>query len=257
MLRSECRKLALENSCIYWLAVVPQSKRGSILLRDIQHILGEVEWRIEDLYRIESRFSTYRMLLASEQSREQANRLGRLTTLAFFFIPLSFVTSFFGMNITEFGTGTDLWVYIVSSVGLMVVVIFLWFTSRFIAKYLSLFRRNWGGMRARGRCITRFTRYSLVGAFWLFVFAITHSPLHTRLMTNELGIDDILRLHHPWTVPQYGTNRSVTRGTEMLSSFWEKRMNAIHEITRHPDWMHSNMFSRRTEAKNTGNASTA
>ena len=37
----------------------------------------------------------------SQRAMEQAQRVGKLTFLAFFFVPLSFTTSFFGMNVEE------------------------------------------------------------------------------------------------------------------------------------------------------------
>lgn len=47
------------------------------------------------------------MLQASEKSISQAKEVGRLTLLAYFFLPLSFVTSLFGMNFVEFESWHD------------------------------------------------------------------------------------------------------------------------------------------------------
>ena len=51
-----------------------------------------------------------------------------LTQLAFFFIPLSFVSSFFGMNVDEFGSdnGIKLWMFFVTSITLTSVVLIIW-----------------------------------------------------------------------------------------------------------------------------------
>jgi len=41
----------------------------------------------------------------SRRAIEQAEKVKRLTLLAFFFVPLSFTASIFGMNFKEFGQG--------------------------------------------------------------------------------------------------------------------------------------------------------
>ena len=47
----------------------------------------------------------------------QARQVGRLTLLAYFYIPLSFTSSFFGMNFSELNNGSNLhiWLYFVTS----------------------------------------------------------------------------------------------------------------------------------------------
>jgi len=53
----------------------------------------------------------------AEKGILQAERLGKLTFLAFIFVPLSFTTSFFGMNFRELGAADSpsLWVWFVMS----------------------------------------------------------------------------------------------------------------------------------------------
>lgn len=60
-----------------------------------------------------------------QESREaisQAERTAKLTQLAFFFIPLSFTTSFFGMNFKEISTGSTLSVWVWFTVSLPVLL---------------------------------------------------------------------------------------------------------------------------------------
>ncbi|KAF2227804.1 hypothetical protein BDZ85DRAFT_7833 [Elsinoe ampelina] len=54
---------------------------------------------------------------------EQARKVTQLTFLAFFYIPLSFTTSFFGMNVTSLGQadGLPLWPWLVMSACLLLV----------------------------------------------------------------------------------------------------------------------------------------
>lgn len=67
----------------------------------------------------------------SKEARIQAARLGKLTFLAFIFVPLSFTTSFFGMNVREFKCGEEslsIWLWFVLSAPLLAfaVVFFLY-----------------------------------------------------------------------------------------------------------------------------------
>jgi hypothetical protein len=60
----------------------------------------------------------------SREAMVQAEGVVKLTRLAFVFIPLSFTTSFFGMNFSEFGTG-DLAIWLWFAVSLPIVAIAL------------------------------------------------------------------------------------------------------------------------------------
>jgi hypothetical protein len=64
------------------------------------------------------------MLLESKRAIQQAERVAKLTRLAFFFIPLSFTASFFGMNFRELGTGIlSIWVWFVASLPIFFISI--------------------------------------------------------------------------------------------------------------------------------------
>ena len=66
------------------------------------------------------------MLVESQRAIEQAAGVAKLTKLAFFYIPLSFTTSFFGMNFTQFGTGVlSIWVWFAASTPVFVVSVLL------------------------------------------------------------------------------------------------------------------------------------
>jgi Mg2+ and Co2+ transporter CorA len=67
------------------------------------------------------------MLVESQRAIEQAAGVAKLTRLAFFYIPLSFTTSFFGMNFVQFGTGElSIWLWFAVSIPIFFVsVLFL------------------------------------------------------------------------------------------------------------------------------------
>jgi Mg2+ and Co2+ transporter CorA len=68
-------------------------------------------------------------LLALKESKEsirQTQIVSRLSQLAFVFIPLTFVTSCFGMNLTVLGSGKGkMWLVCVIAVALTVLVLLI------------------------------------------------------------------------------------------------------------------------------------
>lgn len=71
-------------------------------------------------------------LAESKRAISQARGVAKLTLIAFFYIPLSFTTSFFGMNFAELGNGTlSLWIWFAASIPIFIIsVSFLLFDFR-------------------------------------------------------------------------------------------------------------------------------
>lgn len=72
-------------------------------------------------------------VLESQKGLEQTTRINRLTQLAFIYIPLSFVTGIFGMNIRELtGTGPHIWSFFATLVvvGILTAVVFIYLILR-------------------------------------------------------------------------------------------------------------------------------
>ena len=66
------------------------------------------------------------VIAESKKARDQATRIGKLTFLAFIFVPLSFTTSFFGMNFKELGADAgalSIWAWFVVSMPLLTLAI--------------------------------------------------------------------------------------------------------------------------------------
>lgn len=64
----------------------------------------------------------------SEKAMVQAQRLGKLTFLAFIFVPLSFTTSFYGMNFKELDAKTlSIWAWFALSVPVLSITLFSFF----------------------------------------------------------------------------------------------------------------------------------
>ena len=94
-----------------------QSAKYGELLQYIEEVLEDVN-KIIRLVR--EQMQTEIGLLSIQESRrsiDEAISVKRLTQLAFVFIPLSFVTSVFGMNVQEIsGNGVKIWIFVVTSV---------------------------------------------------------------------------------------------------------------------------------------------
>ncbi|TGO34533.1 hypothetical protein BHYA_0193g00170 [Botrytis hyacinthi] len=82
----------------------------------IRNMLRQHRKSLQEAYRLEQHVrDTLQMnvgnlsLKESRKSLEKANSLGRLSILAFVFLPFSLVTSFFGMNISEMTGNGALW----------------------------------------------------------------------------------------------------------------------------------------------------
>jgi Mg2+ and Co2+ transporter CorA len=78
----------------------------------------------------------------SQQAIEQAKGMAHLTLLAFLFVPLSFTTSFFGMNFTEIGEQRNLsiWIWVTFSIPIMILSLLVCFWSKISSKIRHLRR---------------------------------------------------------------------------------------------------------------------
>jgi len=70
------------------------------------------------------------LLAESKRAMAQAKKVARLTFVAFVYIPLSFTTSFFGMNLHELGTGPlPIWIWIATSVPVLSLTVLIFFLN--------------------------------------------------------------------------------------------------------------------------------
>lgn len=78
----------------------------------------------------------------AQRSIQQAEGLSKLTFVAFIFVPLSFTTSFFGMNISELNaSGQPIWVWFVLSVPILAASLLAWWLD------VTRRRRIWAGVK--------------------------------------------------------------------------------------------------------------
>jgi len=83
------------------------------------------------------------MLQESRKAINQSIKIERLTLLAFFFAPLGFLTSFFGMNFSQFGQGTlSVWIFFTAMVPVLMLSATVLFWRRLLSLLFSKHRRQ-------------------------------------------------------------------------------------------------------------------
>ncbi|KAK7419373.1 hypothetical protein QQX98_003325 [Neonectria punicea] len=71
------------------------------------------------------------MMREAQKGMKQAEGVAKVTLIAFVFVPLSFVTSFFGMNFVELdGNKLRLWIWFVVSTPILIVSMLGWWMNR-------------------------------------------------------------------------------------------------------------------------------
>jgi Mg2+ and Co2+ transporter CorA len=83
-----------------------------VAFRDLEFVLDELKEAQSHYERKQREDLVASQLTEARKSTETAISVARLTKLAFIFIPLNFVTSFYGMNMKPFGGGNvSLWIF--------------------------------------------------------------------------------------------------------------------------------------------------
>jgi len=81
------------------------SRKAVAASQSVEHDFRHILARLTTLHERATQGITTLMssisITKSQQAIEKAGTAGKLTLLAFFFVPLSFTTSFYGMNVTE------------------------------------------------------------------------------------------------------------------------------------------------------------
>jgi len=93
----------------------------------------------------QDKINNIRSTVVIEESRrafDQQQSVAKLTRLAFFFIPASFVTSFFGMNFQQLGGGTlPLWIFFVAFGTFLLLSMLVLYWNDLVRRLWRLVRR--------------------------------------------------------------------------------------------------------------------
>lgn len=98
------------------------------LLTDFEHLVRRADLLSERCNTGMAVISNNVILDESRKAMSQAKRVARLTFIAFIFVPLSFTTSLFGMNVSQLGTGdTSITVWVTVSLSVLFVTTLMYF----------------------------------------------------------------------------------------------------------------------------------
>ncbi|KAH6715080.1 hypothetical protein BKA61DRAFT_345941 [Leptodontidium sp. MPI-SDFR-AT-0119] len=125
-----------------WLQEIAVAKRNTSLLESTAAVkaladdINVLEERGNALLKTLTDALTQHVgLLSIEASREsisESHRVNKLTYAAFIFIPLSLITSVFGMNVSDLGSGpTPIWLpFAISAPLLAISIVYMWWASK-------------------------------------------------------------------------------------------------------------------------------
>ena len=205
----------------------PYRRKLRDLVTDLEMLssLYDNAMRIYDWY-IHEVNSDYKTELASEQleeakeSKATAISFGKLSNLAFLYLPLNFVCALLGMNLAIFGQGqVPVWVF------LALVVFFGLLT------YLPIYLPSIDQRRFRlGKLTYCLTQRSVPAGFWFLAFCLTHDQrqnfeiAYSGLVQVLLGYTD--RRTKGWTMDgrDDGLFAKATWGSQ---AFWKEKVKMI------------------------------
>ena len=136
-------------------------------------------------------------LRESRQSIQQNMSTKRVTQLAFLFLPLSFSTSLFGMNVVELQE-TRLRVVVVTAVVTLSLSLLLWYATGWLSRFMLLPWANtanvWSFIKAKLRQLLicfDFGHCAPYHGFILALFVMSHTYKTSQRILRGLGLIDI------------------------------------------------------------------
>jgi hypothetical protein len=111
---TECHRISLH---IIVIIINGSTRSMKLMVSDFQHVFKYAEAALEDCLQCMSVVANRASIRESEKAVAEARDVTKLTRLATIFIPLTFITSVFGMNVREISeeSGPPLWVWVVCS----------------------------------------------------------------------------------------------------------------------------------------------
>ena len=208
-------------------------------IEDFEHLLAAVDHAREDLDRYKSDYAMIRSLEDSQINTQRSDSAARLTSLGFVFIPLSLVTSIFGMNVQELGSGNvKIWIALTTAIVALIVVFLLWALLGWFWPSISSLNKRLSGFGRFFRHWKRFAAVAPLQGLWLVLFMLTNPPDYYELYIKYLGLD----ADDAWAVPRFYSEQTVLH--ERLTSFWLAKGYRVCDITRIQGWDRNTVPSR-------------
>ncbi|KAI9154908.1 hypothetical protein HJFPF1_07468 [Paramyrothecium foliicola] len=138
---------------LQWPRAAPDSpyraeadRTAVLVLRDFTHLKQRAERLSKACQEGIQSLANDAAFQESVKAVANARRVGRLTTLATVFVPLTFTSSIFGMNFADFGQGhLSIWVFFPVAAGIMALTYLSWYmvAPSWLARVWARFQR-WG-----------------------------------------------------------------------------------------------------------------
>lgn len=213
-----------------------------VLVDDFQALLTEAR-NLKDYIRdLTNPHVSLFALKESKQSIRLADSVRRLSILAFIFLPLSFSSSLFGMNVREL-SNTPLRAFVATAVTMTIVSILLWRAFGAVSRS-TLSRRV---LLLWIRTLWRFAHRSPWHAVALAFFVIFHNPDDATEVLRDLGFINVLIVGADNNGPaSMRGNRfsSVQRDKSLLALLWQKIVRSAAKFTDREGWK-DDFFYRR------------
>ena len=207
----------------------------STRIEDLTELLKITNDALTVIDQFMSQWSTNRSLRDSHDSVKYADSVGIITVLAFIYIPLSFITSFFGMNLKLFGSGNvDVWLFFVVVMILGIITLAIWLVSGWISRRFRTLRSRFDNFWRYRRFWKPLATVKPVKAFWMFIFMLSHPPDFYELALVYLGFKNLDRPDGPWEPPRYASETTILH--ERLTPFWKQKLQDITTFTAVPGW---------------------
>ncbi|MCJ1430220.1 hypothetical protein MMC29_008137 [Sticta canariensis] len=211
----------------------------SELLRDYEQLLNDVKQSEIDYKDVLNHKVSLLALKESKESIRQTEIVSRLSQLAFVFIPLTFVTSCFGMNLSALGSGNgEIWIFCVISVALTVTILLISIYSWKVAHRCSRFLEN---NTHPARVLFRLAKYLPAETMWMVLFMLSQPSKIGRYL-GDMGL-----YYHflPNGTEDYFDHPVYQPSSDLeLNDFWKTKGERIHSFIHTAGWTR-NTFRRR------------
>ena len=190
---------------------------------------NETKSHIRDLT---NRHVSFWALRESKRSIEEAASVKRLSQLAYIFLPLTFTSSLFSMNIHEL-QDNPISAFIITAIIMTLLSLILWWILGVRVKIAN-------GLSGFSRCAKTLGLFALnspIRAFLLTIFAIFHVVNVTEQVLRELGLFTILLYGHNSYQPLVVNRFSLLYvKRSFLGAFWRAKILEIADYTATPGW---------------------
>jgi hypothetical protein len=156
---------------------------------DFTDLISQTERQLALIERRLATLASMRSIHESEKAMKQSEYMGALTSLATLYIPLSFVSTFLGMNVKEISQqGTSLWVFFAIAIPLSLITILTlakWNTLLTVRDYLFA-PQGRKSSRTRGQRWMHIVRV----LYWKFFVYTRYLDHRFRKWLGDLAKDD-------------------------------------------------------------------